>query len=540
MNSLPIHHESLAEDRRARLGLTIARFIKWISLIPIIPMLLAGIFMPKYPHFLANGLAMLPIFIAAQVYPRLYRGGHSKAGLRLLVASIYIAIFSGPVVFPETFSGIAASLGVLTLIAYLLLGSSDGPWVAVIGVLGFAGLLAMNQYFPLHLFTPIDPTVGFFVNMGVYVFVAAGTASVIHLSTIEQDRLYRQQQEASWQSELSRSRLESMVQTCITYMAEVSNGNMLARLSFANQVTQPDEPMMVLARNLEAMTGSLRGMIFKMKEAVENLEQAAAEILAATTQQVSGASEQSTAISQTSVTVEEVRAIAQQVMQHTQELAELSQRSVEVARSGKQSVELTVRGMQEIRGMVERIAENILSLSERTQRIGEIISTVTDIASQSNMLALNASVEAARAGEHGRGFAVVAAEVRSLAEQSRQATAQVKTILSDIQKATNATVMVTEEGSKGVDRGGVLANQTGQAIEGLSQAIDEAAQAAMQMAAGGRQQMSGVDQVAIAIQSINQATVENLASTRQTEHAAQDLNLLAGSLTEMVSGYRVA
>ena len=120
---------------------------------------------------------------------------------------------------------------------------------------------------------------------------------------------------------------------------------------------------------------------------------------------------------------------------------------------------------------VESIAENIVALSEQTQQIGEIITTVNDIAAQSNILALNASVEAARAGEYGKGFAVVAVEVRNLAEQSRQATAQVKAILSDIQKATNATVMATEEGTKQVEDGAQLAMKAGEAIEQLAEVI---------------------------------------------------------------------
>ena len=194
---------------------------------------------------------------------------------------------------------------------------------------------------------------------------------------------------------------------------------------FAGGLARADEPMMVLGRNLEAMTASLRGMIFKMKEAAENLKQAAAEILAVTTQQVSGASEQSSAIRRPA---SPRRKCGDCPTGHAPRarLADLSKRSVDVARSGKQSVESTVQGMQEMRGMVERIADNIVSLFSHTQRIGEIISTVNEIASQSNMLALNAAVEAARAGENGKGFAVVAAEVRALAEESRRATAQIK------------------------------------------------------------------------------------------------------------------
>jgi methyl-accepting chemotaxis protein len=186
---------------------------------------------------------------------------------------------------------------------------------------------------------------------------------------------------------------------------------------------------------------------------------------------------------------------------------------------------------------VEAIAENTLALSEQTQQIGEIITTVNEIAAQSNILALNASVEAARAGEHGKGFAVVAMEVRNLAEQSKQATAQVRTILSEIQKATNSTVMATEEGAKGVDAGVLLAAQARESIEKLGGTVNEASQVAMQVVAGGQQLQTGIEQIAMAIQQINQVTLQSLASTRQTEKSAQNLNELARSLNQDVTRY---
>ena len=155
------------------------------------------------------------------------------------------------------------------------------------------------------------------------------------------------------------------------------------------------------------------------------------------------------------------------------------------------------------------------------------------------MLALNAAVEAARAGEGGRGFAVVAAEVRSLAEQSRLATARVKEIITQIQKATNITVMATEEGTKGVERGVTLAGRTREAIEQLARVINDSALTATQVLAGSEQQRTGVDQIALAMQSINQATTQNLASTRQAGQSAENLNALAQQMNLLIRQYRV-
>jgi len=279
-------------------------------------------------------------------------------------------------------------------------------------------------------------------------------------------------------------------------------------------------------------------LLQETQQTVHELSAAAAEMLAVATQQMSGANEQSAAISQTTTTVEEVRTISEQAVTRAQEVVDGSQRTVETSRAGQKAVRENIAEMAHIKERVESIAENILALSEQTQQIGEIIATVSNIAVQSNMLALNASVEAARAGEHGKGFAVVAAEVRNLAQQSRHATAQVKAILSDIQSGINMTVTATEEGTKVVDNGVHLVAETQAVIEQLTNVIDESAQAAMQLVAGGQQQASGVGQIAMAMQNINQATQQSLASTNQVEITAQDLNKLSLRLTETVEQYQ--
>jgi PAS domain S-box-containing protein len=213
-------------------------------------------------------------------------------------------------------------------------------------------------------------------------------------------------------------------------------------------------------------------------------------------------------IQQTSATVTEVQTTVAQTAGRAEMVAEMARRSAEVGQQGEEAVANSIEGMQLIRQRVEGIAENILALSERTQQIGEIITSVNDIAEQSKLLALNASIEAARAGEEGKGFAVVAMEVRNLAEQSREATAQVRDILGEIQQATNATVMATEEGSKGVELGQGLIDQAGQTIKDLTDVINQAAKAAAQIAASARQQSTGVDQLAAAMDAMRQTTAE--------------------------------
>jgi methyl-accepting chemotaxis protein len=333
--------------------------------------------------------------------------------------------------------------------------------------------------------------------------------------------------------------LRACAEEYVNYMTQIAEGNLSARLPLSNDGDGTDDPLTLLGCHLNETAASLQHMTLRVRKTATSLGSAAAEILAATTQQASGASQQSAAISQTSTTVDELKTIAEQSVGRAQEVANTSQRTVEVSRIGRQAVQKTIASMGQIKARVESIAENILALSEQTQQIGEIIATVSDIATQSNMLALNASVEAARAGEYGKGFAVVAVEVRNLAEQSRQATAQIKAILSDIQKATNATVMVTEEGTKGVEEGVQLAAQAGEAIKQLEGVIEESAQVAMQVVAGGRQQASGIEQIALAMQNINQATNQSLVSVQQTEKAAQELNELANSMAKIVEQYQL-
>lgn len=278
----------------------------------------------------------------------------------------------------------------------------------------------------------------------------------------------------------------------------------------------------------------VRRVTSQILDGVNVLVSSAVELTAAMTQQASGNEEEATAVQETSTTVDEVRQTVQVSSQKARAVAEAAQKTAQVSQSGRRSVEESIRGIQDAKAKMEELAQRILVLSERGQAIAEITATVNDLAEQSNLLAVNAAIEAAKAGDAGKGFAVVASEVKALAEQSKQATAQVRGILNEIQQATQAAVMAAEQGIKASEAGAGVASQAGEAIRLLAEHLSESSQAAQQIVATAQQQVVGMDQIALAMQNIQQASSQNMASTRQAERAARDLNELARRLALMV------
>jgi len=286
------------------------------------------------------------------------------------------------------------------------------------------------------------------------------------------------------------------------------------------------------------MLANLRQLTGQMQEATDNISRANNNISAATAEQAATVTEQVASVAETSSTVEEVRQTAQQSVERVQLVSEMASNTLKLAENGLDAVKRTEEGMLSLKDQVRHIAETILSLSEQTLQIGEIIATVNDIADQSNLLALNAAMEAARAGEAGRGFAVVAGEVRNLAEQSRQATAQVSSILSEIQKAANTAVMVTEKGTKGAESGVELAQSTGDSIRVIREHAQQVVGAAEQIAASARQQLAGMDQITRAMENINLGATQTQKGMQQVDQTAQNLNNLATQLTSIVQQYK--
>ncbi|MFQ3647824.1 MAG: methyl-accepting chemotaxis protein [Anaerolineae bacterium] len=339
---------------------------------------------------------------------------------------------------------------------------------------------------------------------------------------------------------LSYGRLDRMLGAYIDTLAKVAEGDLTTHIDMPPIPLSTREGAIAnrLVNVTNQMITRLRNVVADFYSALQRLETDTQAILEATARQINMANEQDAVVTETTATVNEVRATVTETAERAQSVAETANLSVTISRGGIEAVAETIEGMDLIRRRVEDIADNILVLSEHTQQIGEIISTVNALADQSRMLALNASVEAARAGEEGKGFAVVAMEVRNLADQNRDATVQVREILGEIQRATNSAVMVTEEGSKGVDNGQMLVNKAGESIRELSKAIEEAALAAMQIAASTRQQTIGMDQLTGAMRTIKHATTETVSSTMMVEASVQRLRDAATRVNSVLQGLK--
>lgn len=279
-----------------------------------------------------------------------------------------------------------------------------------------------------------------------------------------------------------------------------------------------------------------RSLIRSFQSASETLQAVVAQISAFVKQQASSTSETATSVSQTTTTVEEIRKTAETAEGRSRDMTKIAQSSKTAADDALSAVAHGTQAMQQIRSEVEGIAQNILELSEKNIQIGEIVQSVNAIAEQSNLLAVNASIEAAKAGDHGRGFSVVASEVKALAQQSKQATDQIRTILAEIQKSSNGAVMITEQGVKRVEEGGSLIEELGRTIKNLGTAIDGSADAATQISLISTQQLAGIEQITEAMRNVGVATSQNADGARQLEEASTEIRAVADRILRIVQG----
>ncbi len=290
---------------------------------------------------------------------------------------------------------------------------------------------------------------------------------------------------------------------------------------------------------LNRMAGMIQKQVGRVVESVNVLTSSVAQISASVSELAVGTRQTSAAVTETTTTVEEVRQAALVSGQKAKHVANTSLDAAHTAENGRTAVEQTIQGMRQIREQMTSIGETVVRLSDHSRAIDEIMDVVKDLADQSNLLAVNASIEAARAGDQGKGFAVVAGEIKNLAEQSEQATEQVRGILDETRKWVNAVVMASEQGAKVVDVGVEQSVQAEDSIRRLAESVNVSSQAASVIDQSAEQQATGVEQVSSAMGGIDEAMQRNLESTGQLETAAKRLEDLGNQLKGLVSQYRL-
>jgi methyl-accepting chemotaxis protein len=323
------------------------------------------------------------------------------------------------------------------------------------------------------------------------------------------------------------------IQNIATAADTVSKGDLTVRIA-------PKSEHDVLSQSFVRMVSTLREMNGRIQEGTQVLASSISQILTSVSQVAASTTETASAVTETATTIEEVKHIARASNQKAKDVAVNSQQTASISLGGEQALERAAAGMRHIRQQMDSIADSVIRLGEQSQTIGNIITSVNELAEQSTLLAVNAAIEAANAGEQGKGFAVVAREVKNLATQSRNATAQVQSILNDIQKAANIAVLVTEQGTKSVEVGVDQSLEAGDSIRLLSRNITEAAQIMTLIATSSEQQLLGIDQVAHAMANVQRATSQNAEGIRHIEGAARDLQSVGETLKALAARYTLS
>ncbi|WP_050180058.1 methyl-accepting chemotaxis protein [Domibacillus robiginosus] len=352
------------------------------------------------------------------------------------------------------------------------------------------------------------------------------------------------------------------IRTIQELMSQAEKGNLTA----AGTYTSKDE-LGQLTTSFNDMTNGLREVIRQVAETAEQVAASAeelnanseettraTELIAGTMEEMaSGSEHQLRQVSDTTTTMNELADGVQQIARNAQSVSETAAGAIERADSGNQSIRQAVDQMGSIHTTFDGLSDVIQGLGQRSNEIGQIIDSITSIAAQTNLLALNAAIEAARAGEQGRGFAVVADEVRKLAEESAQSAKQISGLISAIQaetaRAVEAMKSATAEVQDGIEvvhnAGGSFADITS-AIGDVTGQIEEVSAAVQQMAAGTDQVVASMNQMhsisenaAASTENVSAASEEQMASMEEIAASARSLAEMAALLQETTRRFAV-
>ena len=272
-----------------------------------------------------------------------------------------------------------------------------------------------------------------------------------------------------------------------------------------------------------------------LQRAIGTITTSAGEIIDTVQSQEITINQQANSAIATADTVNQLENISTQTAAQASASATGAQQALGLAEEGTQAVWQTLEGMSGLRDRVDEISEQIVNLGEQTKQITTVSDLVSDLAKQTNMLALKAAVEAARVGEQGKGFGVVAGEIRKLAEESKKSAEKINNLATDIQTAINRTVTVTDRGTQTVTEGIQLAQNTAASFVGVTDAVNNVFLNSQQISASIKQQATAIQQVLGEMTIISQGSQESAVGMHRVKTSTRELNLIADELQAAVS-----
>jgi methyl-accepting chemotaxis protein len=268
--------------------------------------------------------------------------------------------------------------------------------------------------------------------------------------------------------------------------------------------------------------------------AVGHVQSSSAELQAAASQQAAGAKQQAGAMNEITTTISELVATSRQIAESAQRVAQIAEQTAQGARTGDGIVDRGQEAVAAIRRQIDQVVSHMLDLGRKSQEIGAVLDIVSELAEQTNILAINATIEATGAGESGKRFAVVAEEIRKLADRVAASTKGIRSQIDDVRGAVNTTVMATESGVKAVDAGARQFAEVASAFRQIGALVATTTEAAREIELSTKQQASAAEQVRIAVTDVAQATMETEASSAQTLQTASQLAGLSLDLRRLI------
>jgi methyl-accepting chemotaxis protein len=294
----------------------------------------------------------------------------------------------------------------------------------------------------------------------------------------------------------------------------------------------------VLAVFLVAMGAGawmLRWVFRSLTHPVHDIARSTEQLREAAQYQVSSAAEQSSATVQISSTMQELLASYRNMTQKSRDMVQTSKMAAEECHKGHTFLTQSQKGIGHIKVEVGRIADHMRTLEEKSRQINSVLEIINEMASQTNLLSINATIEAAGAGEAGRRFAVVAEEIRLLAERAVESTEEIRTLIEDIQETVQVTNNVTAEGERAVDRGLEDVGKIAENFDTLLSLVTQTADAVQLIEAAAGEQGRAVQQVTEAVESLSHISSETERHSGATLETVQNLSRTAGELESMAS-----